>query len=127
MNEERTNFLKSTDEIAQRCLLAEQSHSEAVRATEQLKHELASEKDRAHKSRQNFTRDLETWVIVVVVKQTPQYQTDESDLFIKKCLIFRLHQKSETSDRKCVALAENVRRLKHELLASKTEVLVRSI
>ena len=33
-----------------------------------------------------------------------------------------LHQKSEASDRKCVALAENVRRLKHELLTSKTEV-----
>lgn len=33
----------------------------------------------------------------------------------------RLHQKAEGSDRKCVALAESVRRLKHELLASKTE------
>ncbi len=41
------------------CLVG-QSHSDAVRATEQLKHELASEKDRSHKMRQNFARDLET-------------------------------------------------------------------
>eukprot|EP00750_Incisomonas_marina_P003152 INCI12864.1.p1 GENE.INCI12864.1~~INCI12864.1.p1 ORF type:complete len:715 (+),score=147.54 INCI12864.1:626-2770(+) len=92
LNEERSNFLKNTDDLASKCLAVEQKHSDAVRATEQLKHELAAEKDRAHKSRQNFTRDLET-----------------------------LHQKAEGSDRKCVALAENVRRLKHELLASKTE------
>ena len=39
-----------------------QAHSEAVSATEHLKHELASERDRAHKTRLSFTRDLETFV-----------------------------------------------------------------
>ena len=40
-----------------------QAHSEAVGATEHLKHELSSERDRAHNTRLNFTRDLETCVI----------------------------------------------------------------
>lgn len=92
LNEARSQFLKNTDDLVSRCLAAEHSHSDATRATEQLKHELTSERDRSHKMRQNFTRDLET-----------------------------LHQKSEASERKCVALSEQIRRLKHELLASKTE------
>ena len=103
-----------------------QKHSDAVRATEQLKHELAAEKDRAHKSRQNFTRDLETYVGSWFLRSVVCLQSCFAPvvyLYIrptsfKTC---RLHQKAEGSDRKCVALAENVRRLKHELLASKTE------